>query len=99
MSDSATSCTAWWNSGSAGFLAFTRAINSVTSSFINFVFAPAGSGVRLTIARNRFSRLADSRHGRTIARAPGSETKFVGPARTAFLSCLRNQTSLSFHAT
>ncbi len=25
-SDSATSCTAWWNSGSAGFLAFTSAI-------------------------------------------------------------------------
>ncbi len=28
--DSATSCTAWWNSGSAGFFAFTPASNCAT---------------------------------------------------------------------
>ena len=33
-SDSATSWTAWWNSGSAGFLALTSAISEVTYSFI-----------------------------------------------------------------
>src|SRR5258705_9537786 len=39
-SDSATSCTAWWNSGSAGFLAFTSAISVETWSVMGGTLSP-----------------------------------------------------------